>query len=149
MKSFFRAMKKLLFATIGLVLLVSSQNVYSQKYLSKTHNASSELKYLDENQAEEYIDFEARHNRGRVQIKWTSTGEKTNNTFHILRGDVVDNGNIKWDIIATIDNAEKSKKKFSYVDGNGASNIYYRLMVVDEAEDIQYTSIFKVVSANG
>ena len=115
-------------------------------YLSNSHQASAELKYITENQAESYIEFGARQVRGIVQIKWSTNINKSSTVFYILRGTPKGTGNIKWDIIASIDNSNKAKTKFTYTDPNTLNKVYYRLMVVDKSDDIQYTSIFKVES---
>lgn len=127
------------FVFISLVFIVHSG--VSQQYAQKKSNIVDGPKYLPKNEAEGFLEFEVKQLGKKVELKWTSDENLAEKKIHILKGKIDKNKQISWEILAALETERGQKRKFTYIDALEKQKVYYRLMVSDVYEVIQYTSI--------
>lgn len=138
-------MEKIRFFVIILVFGFSTLN--AQAFLT----SSEKPKYLPENKASSYLGFtvEQKADEAWISIGSLENENVKNHTFYILKGLSNEKSDISWQIIAVFKNTEKKSFHKSYIDKNDNKTVvWYRIMVKNDEEKIEYSPIISLKNAS-
>jgi len=100
--------------------------------------------FLPKNEADDYIVLEVSRQSNAINLQWKSKENTKGKTFHLLKGTINDERQIRWEILAAFE-ATKRKQKFEYVDKNpNLGEVYYRLRISEDREKVQYTRYYLI-----
>ena len=129
-------MKKL--SIFLLFMLAGFLTVNAQSFLAST----AKPKYLPENKAADLIALKVEKQNSQATIDIQSIQDVQHFTFYILKGVSYNNGEMRWQIIASYDNPSQKTFNKKIVDSNdGINTVMYRVMVINRDQQIEYTPI--------